>query len=175
MNKKYNKLKTEFIRETFKDKRKIRCGISAKELQIDESIHQGGDIFITEDGEFIDLEFQERDFDEEELANYVELAEDIYDKHHKPVSIYIICPDNIDVCVREFTIKSEADFTIKLAKVEDNRAEDILNRIKCKMRNREMLDEKDLHDLEILPLICKKNEKKYYRVEVFKIMNRILY
>ena len=175
MNRRYNKISAKIIREKFNDKRKIECPVSAEELQIDKDVHPGGDIFKTEDGDFIDLELQESDFDEEELVKYVELAEDIYEKHHKAVSIYIICPDNIDVRVREFTIKSEAEFTIKLAKVEENPAEDILNHIKSKIMKGEILNEDDIDALENSPMIYKRKERHDHRVEVFKILNRILH
>ena len=175
MNGKNNKIRAKVIRETFHDTSKIERPVSAEELNFDENITHDGDIFMTEDGEFIDLELQKKDFDEDELLRYVELAEDIYEKHHKKVSVYVICPDNIDVYVREFDIKSDADFTIKLAKIEENTAEIILNMIKRKIMNREMLDEDDLNALEMLPAICEKEKKHYYRLEVFKIKNRFLY
>ena len=76
-----------------------------------------------------------KDFDENELVKYVEFAENLFEKHHKSVSIYIICPDDINVCVRECEIKSEAFFTIKLAKVNENPARIILSMIKQKIEN----------------------------------------
>lgn len=174
MNGKYFNIRAKVIRETFDDKRRLKCACRADELHLDENIHQEGDIFITEDGEFIDLEFQEKDFDETELLKYVELAEAIYEKHNRKVSIYVICPGNIDVYVREFPIKSHADFTIKLAKIEENSAEVILNMLKRKIMNREILDEDDLKALEMLPEICEKRERHHYMLEVFKIKNRFL-
>lgn len=175
MNSKNNKIRAKIIRERFNDKRRIEGPVSAEELQIDDDVHQGGDIYRTKDGDFIDLEFQEKDFDVEELVKYVELAEDIYEKHHRKVSIYIICPDNINVCVREFPIKSEADFTIKLAKIEEHPAEYILKDVKRKIRNMEMLDENDIDELENSPMMYGRKERHDHRIEVFKIMNKIIY
>ena len=57
----------------------------------------------------IDLEFQMTDFDENELVKYVEFAEALYEKHRKHIHIYIICPNNIYVCVKECKIVSEAE------------------------------------------------------------------
>ena len=161
MNKKDYEVRTKIIRETFNDSRRINCSVSADELQIDEYVHKGGDIFKTEEGDFIDLEFQMKDFDECELVKYVEFAENLFEKHQKHVSIYIICPDDINVCVKECEIKSEASFTIKLAKVNENPAKIILNMIKQKIKNNEMLDSEDLHALSMLPVICKKEERNY--------------
>ena len=174
MNRKNNKLKAKFIRETFNDERKIKCPVTAEELRIDEDIYHSGDLFKTENGDFIDLEFQEKDFDEEELVKYVELAEDIYEKHQKNVSIYIICPDDINVCVREITIKSEADFTIKIAKVDKNPAEEYINMIKNKIRDGKMINQEEIDMLEMTPLMYNRKERHAIRVEIFKIMNRLI-
>ena len=175
MNKKDYEIRTKILQETFNDKRKINCAINVDELQLSENVHQGGDIFKTENGEFIDLEFQMKDFDEDELVKYVEFAEELYEKHQKPISIYIICPDNIKVCVREFEIKSKAPFTIRLAKFNENPANIILNMIKQKIKNKENLDEDDYHALEILHEMCEKEQSNYYRREAFKIINRYFY
>lgn len=175
MNENDCKLSAKFIRKTFNDERKIKCRVTAEELQIDEDVYPGGDIFKTEDGDFIDLEFQKKDFDEEELVKYVELTEDIYEKHHRHISIYVVCPNDINVCVREFTIKSEADFTIKLAKIDENPAEYILKKVKRKLRNGETLSEDDIDELENSPMLYKRKDRHAHRLEVFKILNRIRY
>ena len=52
------KIRTEIIRETFNDTRKIKCITPEKDRKLDDHVHPGGDIFTTEEGEFIDLEFQ---------------------------------------------------------------------------------------------------------------------
>ena len=133
------------------------------------------DIFTTEEGEFIDFELQLRDFDEEELTKYVEFAENLYEKHQKHVSVYLLCPRDINVCVKECTIKSEADFTIKLAKVPEDSCKIILEGIKNKLKNKEKLDCDDLHALAYLPVMCDKEERNYYRMEYFKIINQLQY
>lgn len=175
MDKKKFDIKANVIKETFDDKRQILSSISAEELDLNEKIHHGGDFFITSDGEFIDLEFQQEDFTEAELAKYVELAEELYEISGKAVSVYLICPREINVDVREFDIKSNSTFNIKLACIPKDSCEVILNGIKAKIKANEMLDENDLEALAMLPEKCKKEEKRYYLSEYFKIMNRLHY
>lgn len=167
--------KAKIIKETFDDKRKIRCHLPIQNLRLDEQIHQEGELFITENYEIIDLEFQFEDFTEDELVKYVELAEALYEKNRKRISIYIICPRSVNICMRECEIKSEADFTIKLASIEENLSQIALDIIKSKLDNGETLDREDLKILEILPLSCKKEERNYFRRECFKIINRLNY
>ena len=173
MKKQDFKIRTKIIRETFNDKRKIICPTPEEDRKVDEHIHPGGDIFTTEDGELIDLEFQMEDFTVEELVKYVELAEELYEKHKKQVAIYIICPDNVDVLVKECEIKSKADFIIKLARIQENPAEIVLKIIKDKL-DKGTFDLDDLNALMLLPTICKKEDAHYFRVESLKIINEIL-
>ncbi|MDO5823086.1 hypothetical protein [Methanobrevibacter sp.] len=175
MNKQDFIMKTKFIKETFKDKRKIKCHLPIQNLRLDENIYQEGNIFITENDEIIDLELQITDFTEDELVKYVELAEALFETNRKHVSIYIICPNTVNVRVKECEIKSEADFSIKLACIEENPAHILLNIIKAKMAKGEMLDNDDLYALAMMPVICKKEERNYFRKEYFRIINEIHY
>lgn len=168
------KIRVGIIEKTFNDPRKIKCLTPEKDRELPEHIYRGGDIFTTEEGEFIDLEFQIDDFNEYELAKYIELAEAMYEKHKKRISIYILCPNNVNICVREMEIPSESDFTIKLACIDENPAHTILNAIKSKMKRGTMLDRDDIEVLKTLPLICEKAERNYFRIECLKIMNRIV-
>ena len=172
MNEKEYKFKCEIIRKNFKDARKIKCLIPKKDLKIDENIHQGGDIFTTEEGDLIDLEYQLKDFDEKELVKKVELAENLYEKHKKHISIYLLCPKHVKILMKECEIKSEADFTIKLCCINEYSCEYILDFIKNKLKN-DTLDENDLHALSMLAIVCKKEDRNYYREEYFKIINQI--
>lgn len=166
-------MKTKLIKETFKDQRKIKCQIPIQNLNLEQHIYQEGSIFITEKDEIIDLELQITDFTEDELVKYVELAEALYETNNKHVSIYIICPNTVNICVKECEIKSESDFTIKLAAIEENPAHMLLNIIKNKLSKGEILDSEDLHALSMMPIICKKEERNYFRKEYFKIINDI--
>ena len=175
MNKKDFDIRTKIIRETFNDDRPIKCQTPEDVRKLDEGVHPGGDIFTTENGEFIDFELQLNDFDEAELTKYIEFAENLYEKHHKHVSVYLLCPKNVDVSVRECTIKSESDFTIKLACSQEDPCHLILNGIKNKLKNNEILDGDDLHALAVLPVMCEKEERNYFRLEYLKIINQYLY
>ena len=173
MKKQDFEIRTKIIRETFNDKRKIECITPEEDRKVSENVHPGGDIFTTENGELIDLEFQMEDFTIEELVKYIELAEGLYERHRKQVAIYIICPDTVDVLVKECEIKSEADFVIKLARIAENPAEMILKVIKDKIRNG-VFDADDLEALAMLPLMCKKEDKNYFRNESLKIINKLI-
>lgn len=173
MNKKDFNLRVNVIQKTFNDMRKIKCSTPKHEREIGEDIYPGGDIFTTEDGEFIDLEFQIDDFDEDELVKYIELAEALYEKHHKHVSIYIICPSTINVCMKECQIFSHADFTIKLACINEDPCDIILNIIKDKIKNSENLDSDDINALAMLPVKCKPEKRNYFLREYFKIINKL--
>ena len=165
----------ELFRQTFNDDRKIKCITPEHVKRLDDNVHPGGIVFTTEDGEFIDFEFQLKDFDEEELTKYVEFAENLYEKHQKKVSIYLLCSKNIAVLVKECPIKSESEFTIKLACSQDDYCHLALNAIKNKIRNNIRLDEKDMEILENLPVNCSRKDRNYFRLEYFKIINRIHY
>ena len=167
--------KARIIDETFHDKRKIKCFLPIENLRLAEHIHQEGELFITENYEIIDLEFQFKDFTEDELVKYVELAEALYEKNNKRISIYILCPNSVNIYVREFEIKSEADFTIKIAAIEENLSQIALDIIKSKLDKGELLDRDDIEILKILPLSCKKEERNYFRKECFKIINKLDY
>lgn len=173
MKKQDFKIRTKIIQETFNDKRKIKCLTPEDDRKVDENTYPGGDIFTTENGELIDLEFQMEDFTAEELVKYVELAEELYERHQKQVAIYIICPDTVDVLVKECEIKSEADFVIKLARIQENPAEIILKILKDKLE-KGIFDLDDLEALLMLPVMCKKEDQHYYRIESLKMINEIL-
>lgn len=175
MNNKDFNIRSKIIKETFHDKRKIVASVTAEELHIDDDIHQGGDLFITSNGEIIDLELQIVDFTEYELIKYIELAEHLYEKYGKEISVYIICPKEINVCVKEEEILSEAEFTIKLACSQFDSCEIILDSIKEKIENDEILTEEDMTNLRMLQVMCEKEKRNHYRLEYFKIMNRYHY
>ncbi|AMD17090.1 hypothetical protein TL18_03060 [Methanobrevibacter sp. YE315] len=173
MNKQDFNIKTKIIRETFNDTRTIKCPAHENDMEFDESTYELGDIFTTTNGEVIDLEFQIDDFTVDELVKYVEIAEKLYEINRKHVSIYIICPDTVEIRVKECEIKSEADFTIKLASINENPAQIALKLIKEKLNNGEILNEDDLHALTLIPLMCKKEDRNYFRKECFEIINQI--
>ncbi len=175
MNRQDYEIRTTIIRETFNDFRKIKYSPSEEDNKLLYENYTGGDIFITENDEIIDLEFQIDDFTADELVKFVEFAEELYDKHGKHISIYIICPNTVNVCVKECEIMSEADFTIKLTCIQGDPAHIILDMIKDKLKNGESLDEDDIVALKMLPVKCNRKDRNYFRKEYFKIMNKIDY
>lgn len=168
-------LRANVIKKTFDDDRNIISSVKVEDLKINSDDCQEEDIFITSDGDFIYLGFQQENFTEEVLARYVELAEELYENYGQHVSIYILCPKNIDVCVREFEIQNEAPFTIKLACICEDPCEIILNNIKNKIRANEKPTEEDLNALAKLHKWCKKEDRHYYLIEYLKILNRLHY
>lgn len=161
------------IKEAFDEERKIIDYAPTEMIKVSENCYPGGDIFITEEGDLIDLEYQNNDFDEEELAKYVELAEELYDKNEVPITIYVICPNR--VLVPEIPIKSDAVFNIKLACLNDNPAYDVLYQIKEKVKMNIHLDDEDFISLLTIPLMVPKKDRKNIRVECFKLIRQAYY
>lgn len=166
-------LSVNVIKETFDDDSNIVSSVKVGDLKIDCNIPKDSDIFITSNGDFIYLEFQQKNFTEEELAKFIEFAEEIYEKYGQKISIYILCPKNIDVCVREFEILSEASFTIKLACIDEDPCQIILDEIKDKIRANQRPDDEDIKKLAKLHNWCRAEDRHYYLMEYIKIVNRL--
>ncbi len=150
------------IEQVFEDNRKV--------TPVNDEMH----IFCAEDNSLIYMDIVLENFDTTQLLKYVELAEELYKDYHTKVYLYLICPSHIKVLVREFDIKSEADFTIKLASMDMNPYEVILTIIKKKIQNNMVLDESDIEALQLLPMVCPPSEQHRIREEVFKIMNEVV-
>lgn len=171
-NMKYKEI--QIIKEVFDETRKI-IGFAPEEMiEVSDNCHPGGDIFITQDGELIDLEYQMIDFDENELLKYVELAEELYKNNNVPISVYILCPDTIQVTVQECIINSEATFNIKLACYNVNPAYDALYEIKEKANKNIELNDEDLYALLMIAVMGPKKDRRNLIIECFKIMNQSL-
>ena len=149
------------IRNAFKDNRQV--------TPIDDTLH----LFRAEDGEIIYLDLQLEDFTIEELLKYVEKAENLYKEYDSKVNLCIICPSHIKMLVKEFPIKSDADFSIKVACTDLNPYKMVLDIIKKKVNNNVPLDIDDRKALELLPMVCPPSEQHEIRKEVFKILNTI--
>lgn len=171
MNQKDFEKQKEIIREKFGEPRKITCITPKDAVGVDDGVLNGGDIFATEDGEIIYLDYHLVDFDVVELAKYIELAENLYEKYRKKVNIFLICPRTVNVSVRECPIKSDSDFSIKLYCSQDDPCEVILEGIKSKIRNNALLTRRDISEVEMLPVICNRKDRNYYRVESLRIIN----
>lgn len=130
-NDRMNEDEIMLIRKVFKDDRKIIERTPDEDRIIDSKYYQGGSVYTTEDGEFIDLEIQERDYDIEDHVNYIEFAEQLYEKHHKRVNVYVYCIPSVKINIKLYSVKSDADFRIKLGQVRKN---SMIKRIKSKIR-----------------------------------------
>lgn len=171
MNEKIQFDQIETIKETFDEKRTI-IGRAPKEMiEVDDDIHNGGDFFITESGEIIDLEYQTTDFDEEELAKYVELAEELYYKNDVHISIYVLCPKNIRITAPECMIKSDASFNIKLACYDGNPSYDVFYHLEEKVNNKIQLTEEDLEAISMVPMLFPRKQRRSWRVKCFRLIN----
>lgn len=174
MNNKKITQEIQIIKEAFNEKRKIIDYAPQEMIKVSEDCYDGGDIFITEDGELIDLEYQINDFDEAELVKYIELAEELYEKNNVKISIYVLCPNMINITAPEVPIKSDATFNIKLARFEGNPVYDMLYHIKEKVDKHILLDEEDFNTLLMIPMIGPKKDRKNLRIECFRLINRAL-
>lgn len=163
--------KIEIIKEAFEEKREI-IGFAPKEMACIANQNFLEDVFITDSGELIYLEYQIVDFDEIELAKYVEIAEKLYEKNNVCISIYVLCPKTINVTAPECTIKSDAEFTIKLACYQGNPAYDVFNKIKEKVDRNMELNENDIDALERIPMMGPKEERTRLRIECFRLIKK---
>ncbi|MBR0271984.1 MAG: hypothetical protein IJQ68_08365 [Methanobrevibacter sp.] len=173
MNENNLDIEIRIMKEAFDETRTI-VGYAPEEMKTNNNTPHNGDLFITDGGELISLEYQMIDFDENELARYVELAEELYEKNNVAISIYVLCPNTIQVTAPECVIKSEATFNIKLACFAPNPAYDALYHIKEKVDKKIRLDEKDLDILSAIPMMGPKEDRKKLRVECFKIIKQSL-
>lgn len=139
-----------------------------------EQVPQGsGEVYQTEEGEIIYIELQLTDFTIDELVRYTDIMETLHERYNKHCTAYIICVEGTEVKVQEMPIKSKADFAIKVAQTDINPCQIVLEGIKTKIKNEELLNEEDIQALQILPLMCPDNERNYYRKQVFRIMNML--
>ena len=166
-------IKTKIIEELFDDHRAIKCYTPKDVRDVGDGIYQGGDVFTTEEEEFIDLELQFINFDEDELIKYIEFAEALYEKHKKFVSVYILCPKGVDVCVKECVIHSRADFVIKLLRVDMDPCKIALKAIKNKIKNSRRIDGDDVFALSMLAMLCQPEERNYYLKEYLIAQNML--
>lgn len=173
MNKEDFQIDTTLIRTEFNDQRPLRNLPQELEMKLDPEIVETGSIFIAEDDEIVYFTLQLTDFREDELVEYTEIAEKLYELTHQHVSVYILCSKDIDVYMKMCEIISEADFTIKLAKSEYNPAKQVLDLIKNKFKNNKRVTPEDINILARLPMICEKKDRNYFRREYFKIVNRM--
>jgi hypothetical protein len=150
------------IKEIFNDDRKVE--------PLDDTHH----LFLCEDNSIIYMDLIVGDeFTISTLIEYVEIAEELYSKYHEPIRIYLMCPSSVNFKVKEFDIKSNADFSISVARLNINPCDMILSVIKKKLETEGKLNEMDIEALSLLPVMCPPRQQHEMREEVFKILNTI--
>ena len=126
-----NEEEIKLIRKAFKDDRKIVERTPDEIRMVDKKFYQGGSVYTTEDGELIDLEIQDRDYDIEDHVNYIEFAEALYEKTKKRVNVYVYCAPSIKINIQLYKIPSDADFKIRLAQIKNGSK---IERLKSKLK-----------------------------------------
>ena len=127
---KMNEQEITLIKKAFKENRTIVEKTPEEIRKVDSKYYQGGSVYTLSDGEFIDLEIQERDYDIEDHINYIEFAEALYEKTKKKVNVYVYCAPSIKINIQLYEIPSEADFKIRLAQLKNSSR---IERIKSKI------------------------------------------
>lgn len=126
-----NEEEIKLIRKAFKDERKIIERTPDEIRSVDKKFYQGGSVYTTEDGELIDLEIQERDYDIEDHVNYIEFAEALYEKTKKRINVYVYCAPSVKINIQLYEIPSDADFKIRLAQIKRGSK---IERLKSKLK-----------------------------------------
>ena len=150
----------EIIRNTFGDKRDM--------FEIEQDIF----LLATQDG-IVKLSMQFDDFGPEALAGIVEECEELYEEFGVTIYNYIILSPNNKVTVAEQDIASEADFTIKLAMLQEDPIAIAFKMIEEKIRNSQ-ITEMDMNILHILPMMADKENRKEVRAKASELLTRIL-
>ena len=150
----------EIIRNTFGDKRDM--------FEIEQDIF----LLATQDG-IVKLSMQFDEFGPEALAGIVEECEELYEEFGVTIYNYIILSPNNKVTVAEQDIASEADFTIKLAMLQEDPIAIAFKMIEEKIRNSQ-ITEMDMNILHILPMMADKENRKEVRAKASELLTRIL-
>lgn len=109
------------------------------------------------------------DFGPSELADAVETAEILYDKLNKPVILCLGMSAQNRVTVQEMSIKSHADFAIRLAVVDFYRI--AIERTKERIANGTANDI-DREALQAMPMTVPKHMRKKVREECFALLQQ---
>lgn len=172
MNNELKSKEIKIIKEVFDEKREIINYAPKKMISINDKHYQGGDIFITDTGELIDLEIQLEDFNETELYKYVKLAEELYEINNVEISIYILCSKQIKVIAPEQIINSKAEFTIKLACFNENPVNELFIQIKDKINRKISLNKEDLTTLAMIPYMVPEKDRDRMLIECYELLSK---
>lgn len=150
----------EIIRNTFKDKRDM--------FEIEHDLF----LLATQDG-VVKFTMYFGDFNPEALAEIVEECEELYHEFGVTIYNYIVLSPNNKVTVAEQNIASEADFTIKLAMLQEDPIAIAFKMIEEKIKNSQ-ITEMDMNVLHILPMMADKENRKEVRAKASELLTRIL-
>ena len=144
------------------------AAVEANELRMDR-------LFLLEDASYMIVDY-ESDYDEEKKIKYLgyiaRLAKTLYNelKYYPKLRVLIIYTADVtrkrtqpDLDMGAFKMHLEEAF---LSEIDGN---EVMERISCKMRNREELDDKDLMQLIINPLTYKSEKDK--KLAISKVVN----
>lgn len=144
-------------------------------FKVDEQVKENKDIYIDCDALFdgeehtVAMKAIMGDFGPAELAEAVETAEILYDKLERPVILCLgMSPEN-RVTVQEMSIKSHADFAIRLAVVNFYRI--AIQRTKERIANG-TANEIDRQALQAMPMTVPKHMRKAVREECFALLQQ---
>lgn len=144
-------------------------------FQVTEEVKENKDIYMDCDALFdgeehtVAMKAILGDFGPSELADAVETAEILYDKLEKPVLLCLGMGSENRVTVKEMSIKSHADFTIRLAVVDFYRI--AIERTKERIANG-TANEIDREALKVMPMTVPKHMRKAVREECFALLQQ---
>lgn len=142
--------------------------INTKGLREVTDIYSGCDKLFENETDVVGMKAMLTNFGPEELADTVDLAERLYETFEKPVTLCLAMSRDRNVTVKEMSIKSEADFTIKLAVIDMH--EIAIEKIKKNISNG-TADDADRQVLESMPMMVPAYMRKEVRKECFKLLN----
>lgn len=145
-------------------------------FKIEEDVEKNTEIYMDCDGLWngevhtIAMKAILGDFGPEELADAVDIAEILYEKYNKPVILCLGMDKMHEVTVPEMSIKSEADFTIKLACIDMYGIS--LAGIRERIANG-TADDADRQMLEVIPMHVPYDRRKEVRKECFRLLAQL--
>lgn len=131
-------------------------------------IYSGCDKLFENETDVVGMKAMLTNFGPEELADTVDLAERLYESFEKPVTLCLAMSYDRKVTVKEMPVKSEADFTIKLAIIDMHRI--AIEKIRENIANG-TADDADRQVLESMPMMVPAWRRKEVRKECFELLS----
>ena len=153
--------KIDIIRNVFQDSRRM--------IEIEDEL-----FVLADEPGVVKVTLHFGDFTPESLAEITEEAEKLYRRYDNvPVFSYIVLDRYSNVTVAEHEIASEADFTIKVAKVHADPIAMTFEIIEEKIANRQ-ITERDINMLHILPMIANESQRKSVRAKASELLTKAM-